>query len=117
MDECGSDLGNHWYPCRLHAVQESLGEVKHAQKVNTGQVHKNVLPCILTDFLILADRAQYRLSKEEEYEKRDEDDRVDDSGTIKVHSAEVHLTSYISLSNEGLHGSIHANYYVKHQAF
>ena len=117
MEECGSDLGNHWYPCGLHAVQESLGKVKHAQKVNTRQVDENVLPCVLTDSLVLAKSTQYWLRKEEYYEEGHEDYCVDDTCTIEVHSTEVKLSSSKGLGNESLQGSIHAHYDVQCKGF
>ena len=117
MQECGSDLSNHWHPCRLHAIQESLREVKHAQEVDSRQVDKNVLRCVPSDFLVLSKRLQYRFGKEQDNEERHEDHSVDDAGTIKVHSAEVELTSSIRLSNKSLQRSIHAHYDVKCQAF
>ena len=113
MEERCKDLGNHWHPCGLHAVQESLGKVKHAQKVNTGQVHKNVLPCVLTNSLVLAESTQYWLRKEEKNKEGHKDYCVDYTGSIEVHTAEVELACSKGLSNESLKCSIHAHYDVK----
>ena len=82
MQESGGDLGNHWYPCSLHAIQEALRQVKHAQEVNTRQIDENILRCVPRDLLVLSKCLQYRFGKEEDNEERYEDHCVDDAGAI-----------------------------------
>ena len=64
MKQSGANLRDHGNPGCLQAVEESFREVEHAKEVDGDQIDHNVGICMLDDFFLLTQRAQYRLRKQ-----------------------------------------------------
>ena len=82
-----SDLRNHRHPSGLQAIEEPLSEVKHAEQVDGEEIGDNVGVCVLNDFFLLAQRAQYWLREKQDKHQWQEDDGVDHSCPVQVHTA------------------------------
>ena len=116
MEACSDNLSDHRNPSTLHTIQEALRHIIHAKHVYTEQVVHDVSVRMLNNGFFLPEQRQNLPREEQDRGERDEEDGVDDTGSVKVFAAKDKLICTVSMGHECFQSTVHAHYNIEREA-